>query len=139
MKKIFLIGGGVIITILFVFTIVNLVVKKDNNNDLTKVTVAEVTHSVLYAPWYVALENGYFEKKQFIIFNIFQVLANLIAWGVVAPTLDILIYAEPVDKVYLQGFTASINNIVTIGILGSLLLASYAKTKIKTGSLKLED
>ncbi len=30
--------------------------------DLTHVTVAEVTHSVFYAPQYVALENGYFKE-----------------------------------------------------------------------------
>lgn len=29
----------------------------------TKLTVAEVTHSVFYAPWYVALEKGYFEEE----------------------------------------------------------------------------
>ena len=94
---------------------------------------------ISFSRYFIHLEDGYFGKKQFMVFNIFQVVANLIAWGIVAPTLDILIYAEPADKVYLQGFTASINNIVTVAMLGSLLLASYAKTKIKTGSLKLED
>lgn len=85
------------------------------------------------------IEDGIFNKKQLIIFNLFQIGANLIAWGLVAPSLDIIIYAEPLDKLYLQGFTASFNNIITIGILGSILLTSYAKTRIKTGSLKLED
>ena len=84
------------------------------------------------------LENGYFGKKQFIIFNIYQIIANLLAWGVVAPTLDIWIYAEPIDKLYVQGAVSGICNMVTVGVLGSLLLSSYAKTKIKTGSLKLE-
>ena len=35
--------------------------KKDNNKDLTKVTVAEVAHSIFYAPFYAAINNGYFE------------------------------------------------------------------------------
>ncbi|TCO68489.1 ABC transporter substrate-binding protein [Marinisporobacter balticus] len=30
---------------------------------LTKVTVAEVTHSVFYAPQYVAITEGFFEKE----------------------------------------------------------------------------
>lgn len=34
-----------------------------DENDLKKVRVAEVTHSVFYAPWYVALEEGYFEEE----------------------------------------------------------------------------
>lgn len=88
---------------------------------------------------FLKLEDGTFNKKQLIIFNLFQIAANLIAWGLVAPTLDIVIYAEPIDKLYLQGFTASLSNIITIGTLGTLLLISYTKTKIKTGSLKLED
>lgn len=29
----------------------------------TKLTVAEVTHSIFYAPWYVALEKGYFKDE----------------------------------------------------------------------------
>ena len=34
-----------------------------NNSDMTKVTVAEVTHSVFYAPQYVAIEAGFFEEE----------------------------------------------------------------------------
>ena len=34
------------------------------NNDLTKVKVAEVTHSVFYAPQYAAHKLGYFEKEE---------------------------------------------------------------------------
>ena len=93
---------------------------------------------ISFSSKYLHLEDGYFGKKQFILFNIYQIIANLFAWAVVAPTLDIWIYAEPIDKLYLQGFVSSISNIVTVGVLGSLLLSSYAKTKIKTGSLKLE-
>ena len=85
------------------------------------------------------LENGFFTRKQLIIFNIYQVIANILAWVVVAPTLDIWIYAEPADKVYIQGASSCIFNSITVGVLGSILLANYAKTKIKTGSLKLED
>lgn len=36
--------------------------KKDNNKDLTKIKVAEVAHSVFYAPQYAAINNGYFES-----------------------------------------------------------------------------
>ena len=34
-----------------------------NNNNLTKVTVAEVTHSIFYAPQYLADSLGYFEEQ----------------------------------------------------------------------------
>lgn len=38
-------------------------IKEDDNSNLTKVTVAEVTHSIFYAPQYVALSKGYFKEE----------------------------------------------------------------------------
>lgn len=35
--------------------------RNTNNKDNTKVTVAEVAHTIFYAPQYVAIEEGYFE------------------------------------------------------------------------------
>ena len=46
----------VIISSLFIFN------KKENNN-LKKIKVAEVAHSIFYAPQYVALNNKYFEEE----------------------------------------------------------------------------
>lgn len=37
--------------------------KKDYKKDLQKITVAEVTHSIFYTPWYVAINNGYFKEE----------------------------------------------------------------------------
>ena len=37
--------------------------KKEDNTQNQKVTVAEVTHSIFYAPQYVALALGYFEEE----------------------------------------------------------------------------
>ncbi|MDE5779172.1 MAG: ABC transporter substrate-binding protein, partial [Lachnospiraceae bacterium] len=34
-----------------------------DKNNLTKVTLNEVAHSIFYAPQYVAIENGYFEEE----------------------------------------------------------------------------
>ena len=79
-----------------------------------------------------------FGKKQIIHFNIAQIIAHLLAWGAVAPTLDIVIYAEPIDKLFAQGLTAGITNMITTGVVGTLLLAAYAKTIVKKGSLNKE-
>ena len=35
----------------------------DEDKNMTNITVAEVTHSVFYAPWYVAINEGYFEEE----------------------------------------------------------------------------
>lgn len=37
------------------------------NGGLTTVRVNEVTHSIFYAPFYVAIENGYFEEENILI------------------------------------------------------------------------
>ena len=36
--------------------------KNNDKDNLKKITVAEVAHTIFYAPQYVALENGYFEE-----------------------------------------------------------------------------
>ncbi|WP_430509778.1 ECF-type riboflavin transporter substrate-binding protein [Gottfriedia solisilvae] len=83
----------------------------------------------------INIQNGEFGNKGMIQFNLIQVLANALAWFVVAPALDILIYSEPVNKVFVQGVVAGVANIVTVAILGTILLTVYAKTRPKQGSL----
>ena len=56
-KKIIIILSFIIILIIASSVLFN----KTKNKDLTKVRVAEVAHSVFYAPQYVALHNGYFK------------------------------------------------------------------------------
>lgn len=36
--------------------------KNENSKDNETIKVAEVTHSIFYTPFYVAIENGYFEE-----------------------------------------------------------------------------
>ena len=87
----------------------------------------------------INIEDGVFGVKELIKFNVAQIVANIIGWFIIAPTLDVFIYAERVDKVYLQGIVAGCVNMVTIGILGSLLVTTYAKTRTQKGSLTMED
>ncbi len=50
----------IIITTIIITTLNNN--NKEKNNGLTKVTVAEVTHSIFYAPQYLADSLGYFKE-----------------------------------------------------------------------------
>jgi len=85
------------------------------------------------------VKEGSFGGKEIGLFNIVQVVANALAWILVAPVLDIVIYAEPVNKVFTQGVAAFVANVIIIGILGTLLLVAYSKVGAKSGSLSKED
>lgn len=86
-----------------------------------------------------AIKEGGFDKKAIVLFNVVQVVAQAVAWIVVAPVLDIVIYAEPVDKVFAQGFWAWLGNIIIAGILGTLLAVGYSKISGSSSSLSKED
>lgn len=85
------------------------------------------------------IDEGEFGKKGIITFNIGQAIAHIVSWIIVAPVLDILIYAEPVNKVFAQGAMGAVVNIITTAIVGTLLCVAYAAAIPKKGSLKEED
>ena len=49
------------------------------------------------------VQEGDFGKGKVTLFAIANIVAHVIGWIVVAPVLDILIYAEPANKVFAQG------------------------------------
>ena len=54
------------------------------------------------------IKAGGFNKKKVVLFNVVQVVANAIAWIVVAPVLDILIYLNmPLRHALLASFLPS--------------------------------
>lgn len=83
----------------------------------------------------INIEKGQLTGKDYAWFNGTQILANIIGWAVIAPYGDILVYSEPVSKVFTQGILSAVINSLTIAIGGSLLLAVYTKTRTKSGSL----
>lgn len=61
MKKIVL---SIFIIIIVIAIIICFTFKgKDNKTELTTVKVAEVTHSIFYAPQYIAIKEGFFEEE----------------------------------------------------------------------------
>ena len=92
----------------------------------------------LFVKRYMIKEGG-FDKSKIFLFNIVQILGNAIAWVFCAPILDIVIYAEPANKVFAQGAVACITNVVICGILGTLLAIAYSRIGAKSSSLSKED
>ena len=86
-----------------------------------------------------AIKAGGFDKKAIILFNAMQVIGNVVAWIILAPILDILIYAEPANKVFAQGFFACLGNVIVTAILGTLLCVAYSKLGTKSSSISKEN
>jgi Predicted membrane protein len=84
------------------------------------------------------VDEGQFSWKEVILFNVFQLIANAFAWIVVAPVLDIVIYGEPANLVFTQGAVAALSNAVCMGVIGTLLLFLYSKTRSGKGTLSKE-
>lgn len=74
------------------------------------------------------------DRETLIRFNLCQIAVHVVCWAGIAPVLELLLYAESMDKIFEQGLTAGIANAVTTAIVGSALLAAYAALKPKTGS-----
>jgi len=85
------------------------------------------------------IDEGVFTGKDILVFNIGQVIAHLLAWAVIAPVLDILMYSEPANKVFLQGLTSAGINILATAVIGTLLCVAYSATIPKKDSLKEEE
>ncbi len=76
-----------IIAILVALMVFILLFKKDDNNE--KIVVSEVTHSVFYTPWYVALENGYFNDENLNIEVVLTPGADKVAASVLSDDAQI--------------------------------------------------
>lgn len=111
-KKIIFALLGLLIIILIVVTGYK-ISKNNTNNDLTKIKVAEVTHSAFYAPLYIAIEKGYFKDNGLDVELILTpgadkvsaaVLSNDVEIGFAGAESAIYVY-EGGEKDYLQIFS----------------------------------
>ena len=82
--------------------------------------------------------DGNFGKSEITTYVIANLVANLVAWPVIAALGDILIYKEPVGLVVSQLAVAAVVDFALATILGGLLLYGYSKTIAKSGSLDKE-
>ena len=66
------------------------------------------------------------DKEMLVRFNLCQMAVHVVCWAGIAPVLELLLYAESMDRIFEQGLTAALSNAVTTAIVGSMLLAVYA-------------
>lgn len=72
---------------------------KKENTKLTKVKVAEVTHSLFYAPLYAAIENGYFEDNGLEVELILTPGADKVSAAVLSEDVEIG-FCGPESSIY---------------------------------------
>ena len=107
MKKIFLVVLLLVLSLLFFLP------KKEKNDNMNSIKIAEVTHSVFYAPLYVAIEEGYFRNENIDIKLILTPGADKVSAAVLSGDVQIgfagaesAIYVyEKNEKDYLQIFS----------------------------------
>ncbi|AIG65846.1 ECF-type riboflavin transporter substrate-binding protein [Weissella tructae] len=58
-------------------------------------------------------------------FNVWQGIANLLVWGLIAPLGDYLVYKSRWGYVLTQGLTAAWVNFLVVGITGTLFIYAY--------------
>lgn len=87
MKKIL---AWIIIALAGIALITTLIIEKtSNSSEVKKIKVAEVTHSIFYAPQYIAIENGYFEDERLDIELILTPGADKVASAVLSGDVQI--------------------------------------------------
>ena len=80
---------------------IGITVKKFSSNDhLTTIRVSEVTHSAFYAPFYVAIEEGYFKEYNLDIDLILTSGADKVAAAVLSNDVQVG-FAGPESAIYL--------------------------------------
>ena len=76
----------------------------EKENEMTKVTLNEVAHSIFYAPQYVALENGYFEEEGLDLTLVTGFGADKVLTALISGEADIgFMGAEACVYAYLEG------------------------------------
>lgn len=100
MKKIFYI----LITLIIIISLILIIKPKENNENITTIKVAEVTHSAFYTPFYVAIKNNYFKDNNINIDLILTSGANNVIAAVLSKDVDIgLCGPEATIYVYNEG------------------------------------
>lgn len=110
MKKIFY---TFLVILLLVLCLIFFLPKKEKNDNMNSIKIAEVTHSVFYSPLYVAIEEGYFNEENIDIKLILTPGADKVSAAVLSGDVQIgfagaesAIYVyEKNEKDYLQIFS----------------------------------
>ena len=136
-KKIITILIALILITVIIITSIKITNKEEENNDLTTIRLAEVTHSVFYAPMYVAIENGYFEEEGIEIDLILTSGADKVSAAVLSDTVDVG-FAGTESSIYVYAGGESDYLVTFAGLTkrdGQFILARDCSSKFELSDL----
>lgn len=96
MKKFILTITSIIVILILSIFIGN----KTKKVETEKIVVSEVTHSIFYAPWYVAIENGYFKDENLDVEVVLTPGADKVATSIISGDANIG-FSGPEATIYL--------------------------------------
>ena len=79
----------------------------------------------------IGLFIGSLTARKLVLFNVWQLIANVVAWLVIAPLGDHWIYGLALSESYQQGVVAALANTVVIAVLGTALITVYNRYFVK--------
>ena len=136
-KKIITILIALILIAVIIITSIKITNKEEENNDLRTIRLAEVTHSVFYAPMYVAIENGYFESEGIEIDLILTPGADKVSAAVLSDTVDVG-FAGTESSIYVYAGGESDYLVTFAGLTkrdGQFILARDCSSKFELSDL----
>jgi NitT/TauT family transport system substrate-binding protein len=113
-----------------------MIFNETKENNLTKIKLAEVTHSVFYAPQYVALSEGYFKKENLDVELILTPGADKVAAAVLSGDVQIG-FSGPEATIYVYNSKEKDYMVTFAGL--TKRDGSFLVSREKIENFKLED
>lgn len=83
------------------------------------------------------LTRGKSQLRELLYFNAAQILVHCICWSAVVPLLDLILYHEAVERVFLHGLVGALGNTVATALVGTILCYVHiALTRAKREPVK---
>ena len=103
--------------------------------DISTVT-ANCVYGCLLGLWTrgIDIKNGFFDRKEMKLFNLEQITANIVCCLMLQPIQRMLIYKQPLLLLVRGSIWMCISRIFSTALLGTLLLAAYAKSRVNAAS-----
>ena len=82
----------------------------------------------------IDIKNGFFDRKEMKLFNEEQIIANIVCCLVLQPIQRMIMNSQPIWYLMRAGIWTCLSRVFSVALLGTLLLAAYAKSRVNAAS-----